>query len=249
MSSERYQFVHGFRAIEELIPAASPGSVLLLAREGGRHRKLEQLAAAAGIPVRHVDDGELSRHVDADRHRGAVLRVRDRRRRTDDRQLAAIAAGISGNALILVVDGVTDAANLGAILRSAEGFGVDLVVLQENRAAAVTPTAVRTAAGATTYLSIVTVTNLARALVLLQRYGFWVVAADLDGEPLCNFRFADRSVIVVGAEGSGIRPGVRARCDARVTVETSGKVGSLNVAVAAGIVLYSAACAHAASRE
>ena len=244
MSGDRHLFVHGFRAIEELIAAPPPGSILLLAGSGARHRKLEELAAAAGVPVRHVVASELNRHADAGRHRGALLRVRDRRQRTGDRQLEAIAAGIGGDALILAVDGVTDAANLGAILRSAEGFGVDLVVLQEDRAAAVTPTAIRTAAGATAYLSIVTVTNLARALTRMQKQGFWVVGADLDGEPLAGFRFADRSVIVVGSEGSGIRPGVRARCDALVTVETGGSVGSLNVAVAAGIVLYRAARAR-----
>ena len=140
-----------------------------------------------------------------------------------------------------------DTGNLGGILRSAECFGVDIVVLQADRAAAVTPAATRAAAGATAYLTIATVTNLARALTRLQRAGFWVVGADLDGQPLDRYRFAERSVVVVGAEGSGIRPGVRARCDALVTVETAGSVGSLNVSVAAGIVLYRAARSHAAA--
>lgn len=245
MNRERHLFVHGFRAIEELISAAAPGSVLLLARAGPRHRKLAALAGASGVPVRRVSEEELSRRADPSRHRGALLRVRDRRPRSGDRQLEEIVARTDGDALVLAVDGVTDAANLGAILRSAEGFGVDLVVLQADRAAQVTPAAIRAAAGATAYLTIVTVTNLARALTRLQRHGFWVVGADLDGQPLNEYRFARRSVVVVGSEGSGIRRGVRARCDALVTVETVGSVGSLNVAVAAGIVLYRAASACA----
>lgn len=248
MSGDRHLFLHGFRAIEEFLAAPPPGSVLLLAAAGARHRKLEALAAATGVPVRHVAAVDLNRHVAAARHRGVLLRVRDRRRHIGDRQLQEITEGIRGDALVLAVDGVTDAANLGAVLRSAEGFGVDLVVLQEDRAAPVTPTAIRTAAGATAYLSIVTVTNLARALTCLQLQGFWVVGADLDGEPLTGFSFAERSVIVVGAEGSGIRPGVRAHCDTIVTVETGGRVGSLNVAVATGIVLYRASRARIASR-
>ena len=247
MSHARHRYVHGFRAIEELLSAPPPGSVLLLARAGARHRKLAELASSSGVPVRRMSEGELNRHADAARHRGALLRIRDRRPRTDDRQLDEIAARTEGHVLVLAVDGVTDTANLGAILRSAEGFGVDLVVLQADRAAAVTPAAIRAAAGATAYLTIVTVTNLARALTRLQRSGFWVVGADLDGQPLDRYRFAERSVVVVGSEGSGIRPGVRARCDALVTVETVGSVGSLNVAVAAGIVLYRAACARASA--
>lgn len=243
----RHGYVHGFRAIEELLSAPPPGSVLMLARAGARHRKLAQLAAESGVPVRRVGDGELSRHVDSERHRGALLRIRERRPRTDDRQLDEISARTDNHALVLAVDGVTDTANLGGILRSAECFGVDAVVLQADRAASVTPAAIRAAAGATAYLTIVTVTNLARALTRLQRGGFWVVGADLDGQPLEGFPFAERSVIVVGSEGSGIRPGVRARCDALVTVETGGSVGSLNVSVAAGIVLYRAARSHAAA--
>lgn len=247
MSQGRQRYVHGLRAIEELLSAPPPGSVLLLARSGARHKKLAQLSAESGVPVRRTSDGELSRHVDAERHRGALLRIRERRSRTDDRQLADIAARTDSHALVLAVDGVTDTANLGGILRSAECFGVDVVVLQADRAAAVTPAAIRAAAGATAYLTIVTVTNLARALRRLQQGGFWVVGADLDGQPLERYRFAERSVVVVGSEGAGIRPGILARCDALVTVETVGRVGSLNVSVAAGIVLYRAACSHVAA--
>lgn len=159
MNRERHIFVHGFRAIEELISAQAPGSVLMLARAGARGRKLAALAAVSGVPVRRVSEEELSRHADPSRHRGALLRVRDRRPRSGDRRLAEIAARIDGGALFVAVDGVTDAANLGAILRSAEGFGVDVVILHADRAAPVTPTAIRTAAGATAYLQIVTVTN------------------------------------------------------------------------------------------
>lgn len=249
VSHARHRYVHGFRAIEELLSAPSPGSVLMLARAGARHRKLAHMAAESGVPVRRTSDGELSRHADPERHRGALLRIRERPPRTDDRRLEEIAARADGPALILAVDGVTDTANLGGILRSAECFGVDIVVLQADRAAAVTPAAIRAAAGATAYLTIVTVTNLARALSRLQRGGFWVVGADLDGQPLEGYRFAERSVVVVGSEGSGIRPGVRARCDALVTVETVGSVGSLNVGVAAGIVLYRAARSHAAANR
>ena len=250
MSSERHQFIHGFRAIEEVIAASPPGAVLYLSRNGQRHRRLKVMALSVGLPVRHVSEIDLSRHVEVERHRGALLRVRDRqRRRTSDRQLSELVSGFGPNALILAVDRVTDSANLGAILRSAEGFGVDLVVLQEDRATSVNPTAMRTAAGAAAHLSIVTVTNLSRVLVLLQQHGFWVVAADMKGEPLYSFEFFDRSVLVVGSEGGGIRHGVRSRCDACVTVETGGKVGSLNVAVAAGIILYRASQCFAAKRE
>lgn len=241
MNRQRHLFVHGFRAIEELLAKPAPGSVLMLARAGARQRKLAAMAAASGVPVRRVSEEELSRRADPSRHRGALLRVRDRRPPSGDRQLTEIAERTDGGALFVAVDGVTDAANLGAILRSAEGFGVDLVILHADRAAPVTPTAIRAAAGATAYLTIVTVTNLARALALLKRRGFWVVGADLDGQPLNRYRFAERSVVVVGSEGSGIRPGVRARCDDLVTIETAGRVGSLNASVAAGIVLYRAA--------
>ena len=245
MSREQHLFVHGFRAIEELLEESSRGSILMLSRAGPRHRRLAELAASSGVPVRKVSEGELSSHAELSRHRGALLRIRNRQQLTDDRQLAEMIARAEPYSLVVAVDGVTDTANLGAILRSAESFGVNLVVLQANRAASITPSAVRASAGATAYLKIVTVTNLARALTRFQKHGFWVVGADLDGEPLDEYGFAERSVIVFGAEGSGIRPGIRGHCDSLVTVETSGRIGSLNVSVAAGIVLYRASCSRA----
>lgn len=140
---------------------------------------------------------------------------------------------------VLVADQVTDPRNLGALLRSAEASGVGAVVVPRDRSAALGPVVAKASAGATAFMPISRVVNLARALEQLKQAGYWIVGLDADApESIFDFEFPDRSAVVVGAEGKGLRPLTRAHCDHLVSIPMLGKVGSLNVSVAAALALY-----------
>ena len=140
--------------------------------------------------------------------------------------------------LAVVADGVTDPANLGSIARSADQFAADLVVIPRRRAARVTDTVLRMSAGAAAHVATVAVANVAAALAQLKSFGCWIYGADLKGEALDEVRFPPRVALVVGAEGGGLHTLVRSRCDHLVRIPTAGQVDSLNVGVAAGILMY-----------
>jgi 23S rRNA (guanosine2251-2'-O)-methyltransferase len=142
--------------------------------------------------------------------------------------------------LLVCLDQVTDPRNLGAVARSAEGAGATGVVLPAHRSARVTPAVVRASAGAVEHLPIAVVPNLARYLVAVKGPALWVYAADSAGEPMWGTDLTGGVALVFGAEGKGLRPLVRRACDAAVSVPLAGQVESLNVSVAAAVLLYEA---------
>lgn len=143
--------------------------------------------------------------------------------------------------LLVCLDGVTDPHNLGAICRSAEGAGASGLVIPERGAVRVTPAVCRVSAGAVEHLPVAVVVNLARYLSEVKRDDLWVWAATEDGEtPVWDADLRGGAALVLGAEGTGVRPGVRRACDGAVAIPLHGHVGSLNVSVAAGIMLFEA---------
>lgn len=144
----------------------------------------------------------------------------------------------SPTALILLLDEINDPHNLGAILRSADQFGVELAVLPTRRAARQTQAVLKSSAGASLYVPVLSVPSLASGLERVKEAGFWVYGADLDGRRLDTLSFEGRVALVLGSEGSGLRRLVRERCDELVRIPTGGHVDSLNVSVAAGILMH-----------
>ena len=142
------------------------------------------------------------------------------------------------SALVLALDEITDPHNLGAILRSADQFSASLIIVPERRSASANETVIRISSGAAQYVTMSTVTNLAKELDVLKQFGFWVYGADMNGESSYDMDFPNRTVIVMGSEGSGMRSLVRAKCDHIVSIPMSGHIDSLNVSVAAGILMY-----------
>ncbi|HXG76318.1 MAG TPA: 23S rRNA (guanosine(2251)-2'-O)-methyltransferase RlmB [Gaiellaceae bacterium] len=143
--------------------------------------------------------------------------------------------------LLVCLDQVTDPRNLGAVVRSAEGAGATGVVVPAHGASRVTPAVCRASAGAVEHLPVAVVPNLARYLAEIKGPALWAYAADAEGTiPLWQAELADGVALVLGAEGKGIRPLVRRACDAAIAIPLAGKVGSLNVSVAAGILLFEA---------
>ncbi len=142
-------------------------------------------------------------------------------------------------ACLLLADQVTDPRNFGALVRSADATGVGGVVIPQDRSVSVTAVVAKAAAGATAFVPIARVGNLARALEELQRAGYWIVGLDAAApRSLFEFSFPERCALVVGAEGRGLRPLTRANCDHLISIPMVGAVGSLNVSVAAAVALY-----------
>ncbi len=201
------------------------------AREAGT-RVVEE-AHRAGVAVEVEDPKRLAAFARGDAHQGVVALL-DAYRYADWGDLLE-----RKPECVLVADQVMDPRNLGAIVRSAGAAGVGAVVIPRDRAAGVTSVVVRAAAGATAFVSIVQVTNVARALQELKKAGYWLVG--LDGaarQGLFGFSFPERVVLVAGSEGTGLRPLTRSLCDFLIAIPMLGRVESLNVSVAVAVALF-----------
>jgi 23S rRNA (guanosine2251-2'-O)-methyltransferase len=211
-------------------------------RVGPRHdRRIEQALAAARerhVPVEHVDAGALERAARGGVHQGIVAEIEPPRASSIGDLLAAAAPEPP---LIVVLDGVEDPHNLGAILRTADAAGVHGVVRQERRAAPLDGAAAKASAGAVAHIRLATVVNIARALEELAEAGVWTVGLAADApESYDRADFTLPTALVFGAEGTGLRRLVRDRCDRLVSIPMRGVVESLNVSVAAGVTLFEA---------
>jgi len=208
------------------------------ARHDARMKDLLRLAAERGVRVIASEARRLDALAGSDaRHQGAVARVLPRSTPAFDDLLEALPP----QPLLLLLDGIQDPRNLGAILRVADAMGVDAVIAPRDRAVGIGATVEKVASGAAESVRYVVVTNLARTIEALQARGVWCVAADGEGEAdLFSARLQGPLAWVLGAEGAGLRRLTRERCDARVRIPMLGAVESVNVAVAAGICLFEA---------
>ena len=212
-------------------------------REDPRAREIDEIARRHRIPVQRVDPQVLKQKLGDVAHQGLAAEIRPLPPWTEDDLLSAVqVAAEQGQApLILALDGVQDPHNLGACLRTADACGALAVIVPRDRAAQVTPVVRKVAVGAAETTPVVPVTNLVRALKLLKDAGLWVIGADAEGA-----RRADEVdlkggvVLVLGAEGTGLRQLTRQTCDWIARLPQLGAVESLNVSVAAGMLLYEA---------
>jgi 23S rRNA (guanosine2251-2'-O)-methyltransferase len=245
VADSKRHFVYGLHAINAVLERA-PERVLELwmaqPRDDARSRNLRERAAQAGVHVQTVDGAALGKLVgDEAVHQGAVAAVRPLKP-WDEHGLLEALSQLRDPPLLLVLDGVTDAHNLGACLRTADGAGAHAVIIPRDRAATVDAVVRKVAAGAAEFMPVATVTNLARSLDLLKERGIWVAGAD--GEAPQSLYAADLHrplALVLGAEGSGMRRLTREKCDFLVRIPMAGRMESLNVSVAAGVVLFEAA--------
>lgn len=141
---------------------------------------------------------------------------------------------------MLVLDGIMDPQNLGAILRSADQFATDMVVIPSRHSAQETQTVAKVSAGASAYVPLAVVPNIPSALELLKENGFWIFGADMEGQTTDTIDFGGKVCLVLGSEGTGLRRLVRERCDFLARIPAAGHVDSFNVSVAAGILLFEA---------
>ena len=208
-------------------------------RDDPRMRALEDLARRQARPVERVGVRALKGLLGDVVHQGVAAEITPLPPWSEDQLFAALEGAAAP--LLLALDGVQDPHNLGACLRTADACGVLAVIVPKDRAAQLTPAARKVAAGAAETTPVVTVTNLARTLRLLKEAGLWTVGAEAASEKGADtVDFTGPVVLVLGAEGSGLRQLTRQNCDFLVRLPRLGAVESLNVSVAAGMLLYEA---------
>ena len=233
----------GIHAVKEALEARRPIDRIAIAkgRQDTRVEEIVQLARKQGVPVRFEDRGQLDRLANSKDHQGVVALAAARAAVTLQDILTQANASHGQTGLLVLLDGVEDPHNLGAIIRTALAAGAHGVVIPERRAAGLTDTVARASAGALAHLPIAKVTNLVRAMEELKETGYWLVGLDEDGEKsYTEVDYTSPVGIVLGGEGKGLHELTRKRCDFVVSLPTTGPVRSLNVSVAAGVVLFEA---------
>jgi 23S rRNA (guanosine2251-2'-O)-methyltransferase len=248
------EVLYGLHPIQEAVRSGVRRlDCVLLARERGdaRLERLAQICRDAGVRVTLESRDQLTRMARTDAHQGVLALVHERAFLTLEDLLApAPETNIparsnqqtqSPHRFFLALDGIEDPHNLGALLRTADGAGVDGVILPERRTAPVSATVAKTSAGASEHVRIARVTNLVRALEQMKQANVWVLGLDERGSPdYTSFDFRTDCVLVLGREGEGLHNLVKKTCDHQLRIPMAGRVSSLNVSVAGAIVMYEA---------
>jgi 23S rRNA (guanosine2251-2'-O)-methyltransferase len=234
------EIIYGLNPVIEALRGTRKAFELFVVGAGTDKRleKLLKLAKEKGVPVRSREKADLSRLCGTEHHQGVALRVEEFSY-TDLDDILDRCRASQEKGLLLVLDGVQDPHNLGAIIRSAACAGAHGVIIPKDRAVGITPTVEKSSAGAVETVAVAQVVNVAQTLDDLKKDGFWIFGA-ADNAPAVLFRqdFTDAVVLVIGSEGEGIRPLVRKRCDALFSIPMQGGVSSLNASVAAGVALF-----------
>jgi 23S rRNA (guanosine2251-2'-O)-methyltransferase len=233
----------GIHAVREALEAGRAFDRIVIARgrQDNRVEEIVQMARARNVSVRFEDRSQIDRLADTKEHQGIVGLVAARAAGSIEEILEAATgrAGSGEKGLIVLLDGVEDPHNLGAIVRTSLAAGAHGVVIPERRAAGLTDTVARASAGALSHLPVAKVTNLARTMEVLKEAGYWLVGLDEEGDrEYTEVDFTSPTGIVMGGEGRGLHELTRKRCDFVVKLPTVGPVKSLNVSVAAGVVLF-----------
>ena len=246
------KIITGFHSIEEKVRAGKNQSNLKIfySKAGPRVKKIVEAAEKTGIKVLQVENAKLDEMVSGldetlRDHRGIVMKIENTSANASnlinfDTWIKSVGSE-EKRLTVVVLDKVTDPHNVGAILRSCDQFGASLVVIPEHNSAsdiAGNEVIGRTSAGASAWVPVAIVNNLVRAVEQLKEAGFWIYGADAGGETLGKIDFPEKTCVIMGSEGTGIAQLLEKKCDTIVSIPTCGKIDSLNVSVAAGVLLY-----------
>ena len=223
----------GIHPVAEALRAASPIERIVIAQGAGgtRLQEIIELARRAGVPVRFEPRAALDRLASSSAHQGVIALGAARKFADLD--------SVASAEMLVVLDGVEDPHNLGAVIRTAHAAGAGAVIIPERRAAGITDVVAKAAAGALEHLPVVRVTNINRTLEDLKQRGMWIYGLDERGtESYDQIDYDAQSVLVLGGDGAGLHEQVRKNCDILVRIPLAGKISSLNVSVAAGVVLF-----------
>jgi 23S rRNA (guanosine2251-2'-O)-methyltransferase len=226
------ELIYGIRPVVEALRSRKREVFEVL--DAARNAEVAKAADGAGMPVKKVPRARIEELARGGAHQGVAARVGPYPYSNFDEILA------SPESLIMVLDGVTDPRNLGAVLRAADGAGASGVVIPKDRAVGVTAAAVKASAGTSEHVPVARETNLRRAIDRMKEAGVWVYAAEVGGTTYTELDLTGPVALVLGSEGRGVRRLVREGCDGAVSIPMLGVVESLNVSVAAAVLLYEA---------
>ena len=231
-----YRYIVSLHSIEAYLDRPATGMVLYLNRKAPRLFALEAKARKCGIVVQWIEGDFPFKFPGIEQSKGAVLEIPAEA--VSVPSLEDLVHQGEELSCLIALDGITDVQNLGAILRSADLFRVDGVLIPRRRSARESIGVDRTSAGASAYIPLVEVPNLVRALSYLKEAGYWIYGADMQGTHAMEADFNRKTVLVMGSEDKGLGRLVREACDFLVKIPMGGHVGSFNVSVATGILLY-----------
>ncbi len=234
-------YVIGLHAVEALLSSGPDRVTTVLlqkSRDDERLKYIVELATAQSINIEYLTRHKLDEIVNNSHHQGVVA-VTKSANAFDESLLPDLLSNIKQPALILVLDGVQDPHNLGACMRSADAFGVNMIIAPKDKAVGITPVVRKVACGAAESVPFIRVTNIARTLRLLQDKGVWLIGTDDQAETtLQEVDMSGDIALIMGSEGSGMRQLTKKHCDFLVNIPMQGMVSSLNVSVATGVSLY-----------
>lgn len=234
------ELIFGVNPVKESLQGTRGAFNLYVQISATDHRveKIIKLAEDRGVAVHRRDKNDLTKMCASSHHQGIALEVEPFRYADFDDLLAASTASESAG-FLLVLDGIQDPHNLGALIRSAACAGANGVVIPKDRACGITAAVEKASAGAVEMLPVAVVTNIAQTLETLKKAGFWVYGlAGEASQSLYGVKFSGNTLLVIGGEGEGIRPLVRKQCDVIMSIPQYGGVSSLNASVAGGIALF-----------
>jgi 23S rRNA (guanosine2251-2'-O)-methyltransferase len=235
------QVIFGINPLLEALKSEKEGIekvIIAQGRGGTAIQKILNLAKQRVIPVEFRERSYLDRQAGHKFHQGVVGLCENFTYVSVDDVIANRHVDFTNN-LILILDGITDPQNLGSLVRAAHCFGANGVIIPENRSAAVTAAVVKASAGAAHHIPIAMVVNLSNTIEYLKERGFWIYGTDpISGKNVSTFDYKGHIGLVMGSEGKGMRPLIKKKCDFLLSISTVGKIDSLNVSVAAGIILY-----------
>ncbi len=227
----------GRNPIREALKSGRDIEKLMVAKGelSGSAKEIVAMAREQRVPVQEVDRVRLDAITP---HHQGMLAFASAYKYHSVGEMLALAKSKNEHPFLVMLDGVTDPHNLGAVIRTAECAGAHGVIVQERRAVGLTPAAVKASAGAIEHIMVARVVNLVTTIEMLKKQGVWAYAADMSGEDYLSVDYSGGAVIVIGAEGEGVSRLVLEKCDKTVALPMRGQIGSLNASVAAGILLY-----------
>jgi 23S rRNA (guanosine2251-2'-O)-methyltransferase len=228
----KLETIYGIRPVVEALGSGRRKVFQVIDAVG--NEEVAEAASARGVEVKRASRQQVEELARGGAHQGVVAHV-------EPYPYSGLAEILSSpEPLVLVLDGLTDPRNLGAVLRAADGAGAGGVVIPKDRAVGVTAAAVKSSAGASEHVRVARVSNLRRAIDTMKGAGLWVYAAEAGGTPYAELDLAGAVAFVLGSEGRGVRRLVREGCDGTVSIPMLGAVDSLNVSVASAVLLYEA---------
>jgi len=235
------QVIYGINPVSEILRSEGGDIRKVIIAEGRRGedvKRIIELAKARGVPVETLKREVLDRQAGTAAHQGVLCLCGEFAYASLEKIVANRHPAFPGS-LVLLLDGIEDPQNLGSLIRTAHCFGANGVVIPRDRAAGVTPAVIKASAGAAGHIPVARVVNLIQVIEFLKEKNFWIYGTDAGADKdLGSCRFEDNTVLVMGSEGKGMRPLVRKHCDVLLSIPLCGQVDSLNVSVAAGILLY-----------